>query len=158
MSLPGEASPARSPSGFRELKRYFERRSDLARAVGVKRDTIAAWDRGTLRLRASSVERVSLLLAVCQRAEPRMRSAHAVGRWVVTEQPSLDGDSPAAIVRNLGGAALDVLRQAIEGPAPAPPQEFDEQSRAALEEALSPAMRAALRAALSSAESTRPIA
>jgi hypothetical protein len=65
------------------------------------------------------VERVRLLLAVCKEAATRMPDREAVGRWMLTHQPSLDGDSPADAVLRHRTAAYDLLLSAIHATSPA---------------------------------------
>lgn len=67
-----------------------------------------------------------------------MPSAQAVGRWVLTEQPLLEGESPAEIVRRLGAGAVDIVRLAIRGQAPSPPAELTPAARTGIRQALSP--------------------
>ena len=55
------------PPNFERLERFFASQTALARALGVHRDTVRAWEHGdSTRLRHSSIERVNTICAVAE--------------------------------------------------------------------------------------------
>lgn len=106
---------AGSPAGYRELRTFFSTASARARALGVKRDTIRVWDEGCAsRVRATSQGRVALLLAVCTAVSKYMVTNQDVGRWMLSPQPSLRGQSPVEALLDLGDDLIQQIRLALD--------------------------------------------
>lgn len=84
--------------GYENLGHFFESRSQLDRALGMRATTRDDWERTTSRTRKKIAQRVSLLLLCAQEISPFMPTAHSVGRWLLTEQPRLDGKTPASVL------------------------------------------------------------
>ncbi len=91
----------RRPPDFERLERFFASQSALARALGVHRDTIRAWERGCpTRLRASSVARVRTMCAVAEQVARYLPRDDLVGQWMLAPQLALGGYSAAALVQH----------------------------------------------------------
>ena len=106
---------AGAPAGYRELPAFFSTASARARALGVKRDTIRVWDEGRARrVRATSQGRVALLLAVCAAVSKYLVTTQDVGRWMLSPQPSLRGQSPVEALLDLGDDVIQQIRFALD--------------------------------------------
>jgi predicted transcriptional regulator len=106
---------AGAPVGYHELRAFFPTASARAKALGMKRDTIRVWDEDRAgRLRASSQGRVALLLAVCTAVSKYMSSSKDVGRWMLSPQPSLRGQSPVDALRDLSDELVQQLRLVLD--------------------------------------------
>lgn len=102
-SAPGGGATvvARRPPDFERLERFFASQSELARALGVHRDTIRAWERGDpTRLRASSVARVRIMCAVAEQVARYLPNDDLVGKWMLAPQLALGGYSAAALIQH----------------------------------------------------------
>lgn len=111
-SAPGSGATvvARRPPDFERLERFFTSQSALARALGVHRDTIRAWERGyPTRLRASSVARVGIVCAVAEQVARYLPNDDLVGKWMLAPQLALGGCSAAALLQDDPGAYRRVL-------------------------------------------------
>jgi len=73
------------PPNFQRLERFFASQTALARALGVHRDTVRAWEHGQpTRLRHSSLERVNTVCAIAEAVAgylPRRSAWEASPRW-----------------------------------------------------------------------------
>jgi DNA-binding XRE family transcriptional regulator len=99
------------PPNFERLTRFFASQSALARALGVHRDTVRAWEHGRpTRLRASSVVRVQTVCAVADQVARYLPSEKLVGAWLLAPQLALEGSSAAALIQHEPGAYRRVLR------------------------------------------------
>lgn len=120
----------------------------MSRALGIKKDTLRSWESSeTTRVRSESLRRVDLLLQACREAEEHMGSAEAVGRWVTTETPQLEGKSPADVLLEEGDDGLERVRLSMLPPTPSAtslrPEVRDEMLAA-----LSPGVRAIYESAI----------
>jgi DNA-binding XRE family transcriptional regulator len=98
------------PPNFERLERFFASQSALARALGVHRDTVRAWEHGQpTRLRHSSLERVNTICAIAEAVAGYLPREKLVGEWLLAPQISLGGISPAAFIRSEPGAYQRVL-------------------------------------------------
>ena len=83
----------------------------LARALGVHRDTIRAWEhRAPTRLRHSSLARVNTICAIAEQVGRYLPREKLVGEWLLAPHIGLGGISPAAFIRSEPGAYQRVLR------------------------------------------------
>ncbi len=99
------------PPNFQRLERFFASQTALARALGVHRDTIRAWEHGQpTRLRHSSLERVNTICAIAEQVARYLPREKLVGEWLLAPQIALGGISPAAFIRSEPGAYQRVLR------------------------------------------------
>lgn len=99
------------PRGFERLTRFFASQSALARALGVHRDTIRAWEQGLpTRLRIASVARVEGVSAVAEEVARYLPDDEMVGEWLLSPQLALGGSSAAALIRRDPRACHHVLR------------------------------------------------
>ncbi len=99
------------PPGFERLTRFFASQSALARAIGVHRDTIRAWEQGVpTRLRVASVARVRSVSAVAEEVARYLPDDGLVGEWLLSPQLALGGYSAAALIRRDPRACHRVLR------------------------------------------------
>ena len=99
------------PPNFQRLERFFASQSALARALGVHRDTIRAWEHGhPTRLRHSSLERVNTICAIAEEVAGYLPREKLVGEWLLAPHIGLEGVSPAAFIRRKPGAYQRVLR------------------------------------------------
>jgi len=111
---PGGSNPVTTtgrPANFKRLERFFASQSALARALGVRRDTIRVWQEGqATRLRQSSVARVNVVCAVAEEAAGYLPREKLVGEWLLAPHIGLGGASPAAFLSSEPGAYQKVLR------------------------------------------------
>jgi len=99
------------PPNFKRLERFFASQSALARALGVHRDTVRAWEQGQpTRLRHSSLERVNTLCAIAEAVAGYIPREKLVGEWLLAPQIGLGGVSPVAFIRSGPDAYQRVLR------------------------------------------------
>jgi len=99
------------PPNFQRLERFFASQSALARALGVHRDTIRAWEHGApTRLRHSSLARVNTICAIAEEVAGYLPREKLVGEWLLAPHIGLGGISPAAFIRSEPGAYQRVLR------------------------------------------------
>ncbi len=86
---------------YRDLSRWFPALSDRARALGMNRDTLSEWERAQLdyRVRPATAENIQTLESVARDVEQLMGDPRATGRWMLTPQPQLRGETPARLVR-----------------------------------------------------------
>jgi DNA-binding XRE family transcriptional regulator len=119
-----KAHPARKPTGtdrpatatgrppnFQRLERFFASQTALARALGVHRDTVRAWEHGQpTRLRHSSLERVNTICAIAEAVARYLPREKLVGEWLLAPQIGLGGISPVAFMRREPDAYQRVLR------------------------------------------------
>jgi DNA-binding XRE family transcriptional regulator len=99
------------PPNFERLERFFASQTALARALGVHRDTVRAWEHGdSTRLRHSSIERVNTICAVAERVAGYLPREELVGEWLLAPHIGLGGVDPAAFIRREPGAYQRVLR------------------------------------------------
>jgi DNA-binding XRE family transcriptional regulator len=98
------------PPNFQRLERFFASQTALARALGVHRDTVRAWEHGqSTRLRHSSLARVNTVCAIAEEAAGYLPRERLVGEWLLAPHIGLGGDSPAAFLRSQPGAYQRVL-------------------------------------------------
>ncbi len=89
------------PPNFQRLERFFASQTALAKALGVHRDTVRAWERGnTTRLRHSSLTRVNTVCAVAEQVARYLPSEKLVGEWLLAPQIALGGSSAAAFIQH----------------------------------------------------------
>jgi len=99
------------PPNFERLERFFVSQSALARALGVHRDTIRAWEHGApTRLRHSSLARVNTICAIAEQVARYLPREKLVGEWLLAPHIGLGGVSPAAFIRSEPDAYQRVLR------------------------------------------------
>jgi DNA-binding XRE family transcriptional regulator len=99
------------PPNFERLERFFASQTALARALGVHRDTVRAWEHGdSTRLRHSSIERVNTICAVAEQVTRYLPHEELVGEWLLAPHIGLGGVDPAAFIRREPGAYQRVLR------------------------------------------------
>jgi hypothetical protein len=99
------------PPNFQRLERFFASQSALARALGVHRDTVRAWEHGqSTRLRHSSLARVNTICAIAEEVAGYLPREKLVGEWLLAPHIGLGGLSPAAFIRSEPGAYQTVLR------------------------------------------------
>jgi hypothetical protein len=99
------------PTNFKRLERFFASQSALARALGVRRDTIRVWQEGqATRLRQSSVARVNVVCAVAEEVAGYLPREQLVGEWLLAPHIGLAGLSPAAFLASQPGGYQKVLR------------------------------------------------
>jgi uncharacterized protein (DUF2384 family) len=102
---------ARRPPNFERLERFFVSQSALARALGVRRDTVRTWREGEpTRLRASSIERVDTMCAVAEHVAAYLPTEKLAGDWLLAPHIGLGGISPAAFIRSDPNAYETVLQ------------------------------------------------
>ena len=90
---------------------FFASQTALARALGVHRDTVRAWEHGHLtRLRHSSLARVNTVCAIAEQVARYLPSENLVGEWLLAPQIALGGSSAAALIQREPGAYQRVLR------------------------------------------------
>ena len=107
----GPVTTAGRPANFKRLERFFVSQSALARALGVRRDTIRAWQEGhPTRLRQSSIFRVNTVCAIAEEVAGYLPREKLVGEWLLAPHIGLGGLSPAAFIRSEPGAYQRVLR------------------------------------------------
>jgi DNA-binding XRE family transcriptional regulator len=99
------------PPNFQRLERFFASQTALARALGVQRDTVRAWEHGhPTRLRHSSLERVDTICAIAEQVARYLPREKLVGEWLLAPHIGLGGVSPAAFIRSEPDAYQRVLR------------------------------------------------
>jgi len=99
------------PPNFERLERFFASQTALARALGVHRDTIRAWERGQpTRLRHSSLERVNTICAIAEAVARYLPREKLVGEWLLAPHIGLGGVSPVAFIRSEPASYQKVLR------------------------------------------------
>ena len=99
------------PPNFQRLERFFASQTALARALGVHRDTVRAWEHGQpTRLRHSSLERVDTICAIAEAVADYLPREQMVGEWLLAPQIGLGGVSPVAFIRSEPDAYQRVLR------------------------------------------------
>jgi hypothetical protein len=99
------------PPNFQRLERFFASQSALARALGVHRDTVRAWEHGApTRLRRSSLTRVNTICAIAEQAARYLPSEKLVGEWLLAPQIALGGSSATALIQDEPNAYQKVLR------------------------------------------------
>jgi DNA-binding transcriptional regulator YiaG len=99
------------PPNFQQLERFFASQTALARALGVQRDTVRAWEHGhPTRLRHSSLERVNTIRAIAEQVARYLPREKLVGEWLLAPHIGLGGVSPAAFIRSEPDAYQRVLR------------------------------------------------
>lgn len=107
----GPVTFAGRPPNFERLERFFVSQSALARALGVRRDTIRAWQEGQpTRLRQSSIARVNTVCAIAEAVAGYLPREKLVGEWLLAPHIGLGGISPAAFIRSEPDAYQRVLR------------------------------------------------
>jgi DNA-binding XRE family transcriptional regulator len=93
------------PPNFPRLEHFFTSQTALARALGVHRDTIRAWEHGhPTRLRHSSLARVNAVCAIAEQVARYLPSEKLVGDWLLAPQIALGGSSAAAFIQREPGA------------------------------------------------------
>lgn len=94
-----------------ELLVFYGSLSRLASALGTTRDTVRSWSSGPApaRPRVELLERVMLLLALCNAARRYMAADRQVGEWTLAPSPPLRGYSPAQILVRHGREGLQIL-------------------------------------------------
>lgn len=109
------------PPNFQRLERFFANQSALARALGVHRDTVRAWEHGQpTRLRHSSLERVNTICAIAEAVAGYLPREQLVGEWLLAPQIGLGGVSPVAFMRREPDAYQRVLRLIAREAQPVP--------------------------------------
>jgi DNA-binding XRE family transcriptional regulator len=99
------------PPNFQRLERFFASQSALARALGVHRDTVRAWEHGQpTRLRQSSLKRVNTVCAIAEAVAGYLPREKLVGEWLLAPHIGLGGVSPVAFIRSEPAAYQRVLR------------------------------------------------
>jgi DNA-binding XRE family transcriptional regulator len=99
------------PPNFQRLEHFFASQTALARALGVHRDTIRAWEQGqSTRLRHSSIERVDTICAIAEQVAGYLPSEKLVGEWLLAPQIAFGGSSAAAFIQREPRAYEKVLR------------------------------------------------
>jgi DNA-binding XRE family transcriptional regulator len=99
------------PPSFQRLEHFFASQTALARALGVHRDTVRAWEHGhPTRLRHSSLARVNAVCAIAEQVARYLPSEKLVGEWLLAPQIALGGNSAAALIQREPGAYQRVLR------------------------------------------------
>jgi len=99
------------PPNFQRLERFFASQSALARALGVHRDTVRAWEHGQpTRLRHSSLARVNTICAIAEAVAGYLPREKLVGEWLLAPHIGLGGVSPVAFIRSEPDAYQRVLR------------------------------------------------
>jgi DNA-binding XRE family transcriptional regulator len=99
------------PPNFQRLEHFFASQTALARALGVHRDTVRAWEHGLpTRLRRSSLARVNAVCATAEQAARYLPSEKLVGEWLLAPQIALGGISAAALIQREPDAYQRVLR------------------------------------------------
>jgi DNA-binding XRE family transcriptional regulator len=99
------------PPNFQRLEHFFASQTALARALGVHRDTVRAWEHGhPTRLRHSSLARVNAVCAIAEQVARYLPSEKLVGEWLLAPQIALGGSSAAALTQREPGAYQRVLR------------------------------------------------
>lgn len=98
------------PPNFQRLERFFASQSALARALGIHRDTVRAWEHGApTRLRRSSLTRVNTICAIAEEVAGYLPREKLVGEWLLAPHIGLGGVSPSAFIRSQPGAYQRVL-------------------------------------------------
>jgi DNA-binding XRE family transcriptional regulator len=99
------------PPNFQRVERFFVSQTALARALGVHRDTIRAWEHGApTRLRQSSLARVNTVCAIAEAVAGYLPREKLVGEWLLAPHIGLGGVSPVALIRSEPDAYQRVLR------------------------------------------------
>jgi Protein of unknown function (DUF2384) len=90
----------RLPSAYMTLGRWYPRLTDRARALGVSRQTLTAWERDpeAARLRGRTARAVELIASVTADVEELVGDAAGAGAWMVAPQPLAGGRTPAELV------------------------------------------------------------
>jgi hypothetical protein len=90
----------RLPPAYLTLSRWYPRLSDRARALGLSRQTLTAWERDpeAARLRHRTARGVELLASVSADVEDLVGDAAGAGAWMVAPQPLAGGQTPAKLV------------------------------------------------------------
>jgi hypothetical protein len=90
----------RLPPAYPTLTRWYPRLTDRARALGVSRQTLTAWERDPeeARLRRRTARRVELVASVTADVEALVGDAAGAGAWMVAPQPLAGGRTPAQLV------------------------------------------------------------
>jgi hypothetical protein len=90
---------------------FYRSVSQLARALGVTRDTARSWSAGTApaRPRVELLARAELLLNLCTAARRYMANDKQVGAWTLAPTPALRGHSPAQMLSRHGREGLQIL-------------------------------------------------
>lgn len=113
------------PAAARGLQRFFASQSEMAQALDTTRDTLRVWlsDGPPARPRVELVERVLLMETLGENARPFLADDRQVGAWLLAPQPTLHGSSPAALVRQAGQDAVELLTAQIVALAPTVPSQ-----------------------------------
>ncbi len=99
------------PPNFERLECFFASQTALARALGVHRDTVRAWQLGqSTRLRRSSLTRVNTVCAIAEAVAGYLPREKLVGEWLLAPHIGLGGVSPTAFIRSEPDAYQRVLR------------------------------------------------
>lgn len=99
------------PPNFQRLEHFFASQTALARALGVHRDTVRAWEHGhPTRLRHSSLARVNAVCAIAEQVARYLPSEKLVSEWLLAPQIALGGSSAAALIQREPGAYQRILR------------------------------------------------
>lgn len=123
--------PALPPS-YDSLGRWFPTATARARALGVSREIVRRWDANVVsgrrpELRARTAQVVERVAALASEAERLTGDAEAAGRWILTAQPALRGETVAWAARE--GRLREIERLlAPTSRQPAEPREFTLQA------------------------------
>lgn len=91
---------------YHRARRGFANDSELAEVLGVHRTRVAAWKRGTVAANAENARALSHL-AVLVRELEEFLDADVIPDWLLTEQVTLGGRTPAQALRD--GKLAEVL-------------------------------------------------
>ena len=95
---------------FAELRPFFANASQLARALQWDAATVAQWRAGkVVRPQRHKVEQVELLARMAEETHPYLSDKRAVGAWLTTALPNLQGATPAQWLLERGPRGLAEL-------------------------------------------------
>jgi transcriptional regulator with XRE-family HTH domain len=88
------------PSTYGALARWYPRLTDRARALGISRQTLTAWerDRDAVRMRPRTAARIDLVASVTADVEDLVGDPAGAGVWMRAPQPLAGGRTPAQLV------------------------------------------------------------
>jgi hypothetical protein len=126
LRAPRTAAPSddaiRAFDQFDALRRYFRSEAQMARALGWKPNTVAAWGRRMVtRPTIEHRQGVQRLLVLLKRSAEWTVEDHLAGDWVLEAQAELKDHSPSVVLRVLKDKGLKTMMDKFTRIAPRTP-------------------------------------